>query len=100
MSEKNYSLELYKIIKEGGSYGNPYVSEFGWISSGEFCVWVDYYCLNDFMEKLKEIFGYGMFDDGGFDANMQIDGVCIVLNDVLNGYVDIEEVFPKDKYRH
>lgn len=100
MSEKNYGLELYKIIKEGDSYGNSYVSEFGWISTGEFCVWVEYWSLNDFMEKLKEIFGYGMFDDGGFDANMQEDGVCIDLCEALGNYLDIEGVFPKDEYQH
>lgn len=100
MSDKNYGLELYKIIKEGDGDGDSYVSEFGWISTGEFCVWVDYWSLNDFMKKLKEIFGYGMFDDGGFDANMQEDGVCIDLCEALENYLNIEDVFPKDKYQH
>lgn len=42
MSDKNYGLELYKIIMEGDGCGFPYVEEFGWISTGEFCVWVSY----------------------------------------------------------
>lgn len=42
----------------------------------------------------------GMFDDGAFVANMQSDGVCIDLAEVLGGYLDIEAVFPKDKFKH
>lgn len=95
MSEKNYGFELYKIIKE-----EPFVDEFGWISTGEFCAWVSYWYLKDFMDKLKEVFGNGMFDDGGFSANMQEDSVCIDLCEALGDYLDIEDVFPKDKYRH
>lgn len=52
------------------------------------------------MDKMREIFGYGIFDAGNFNANIQSDTVCIDLADVLDAYVDIEEVFPKDKYKH
>lgn len=52
------------------------------------------------MEKLYKIFGYGIFDEGNFNVNVKSDSVCIDLNDVLDGYVDIEEVFPKNKYCH
>ena len=52
------------------------------------------------MENMVSIFGYGLFDDGAFDANMQSDGVCIDLAEVLGGYLDIESVFPKDKFKH
>lgn len=100
MSEKNYGLELYKLIMEGSNCGFPYVEEFGWISTGEFCAWVSYLCLNDFMTDLKNIFENGMFDDGGFDANMQEDCICIDLCEAVGDYLDIEEVFPKDKYKH
>lgn len=100
MRDKNYGLELYKLIMEGDKNGFPYVDEFGWISTGEFCVWVSYLWLNDFMNDLKDIFGNGMFDDGGFDANMQEDGVCIDLSEAIGDYLDIEEVFPKEKYQH
>ena len=100
MSEKNYGLEVYKLIMEGSNCGFPYVEEFGWISTGEFCAWVSYLCLNDFMTDLKNIFGNGMFDDGGFDANMQEDCICIDLCEAIGDYLDIKEVFPKDKYKH
>lgn len=100
MSDKNYGLELYKLIMEGSNCGFPYVDEFGWISTGEFCVWVSYLWLNDFMVDLKNIFGNGMFDDGGFGANMQENGVCIDLSEAIGNCLDIEEVFPKEKYQH
>ena len=32
--------------------------------------------------------------------NVAIYSVCINLVDALDGYVDLEEVFPKDKYQH
>lgn len=102
MSGKNYELELYKLIvtpdKEDLDFS--YISEFGWVSDKEFFVWVSFTWLKEFMEELTRIFGYGMFDDGNFNANIQSDTVCIDLNDVLGGYIDIEEVFPKDKYKH
>lgn len=102
MASKNYGLELYKLIMtpDEEDLDVSYVSEFGWISTGEFCVWVSYFEFDAFMHDLKEIFGNGMFDDGGFDANMQEDCVCIDLCSALGGYLDIAEVFPKDKYKH
>lgn len=102
MSGKNYGLELYKMIvtPDEEDLNFSYVSEFGWVNNEEFLVWVSFGWFKEFMEKLIEIFGYGIFDDGNFNANIQSDTVCIVLNEVLDGYVDIEEVFPKDKYRH
>lgn len=95
MSDKNYGLELYKLINDF-----PYVKEFGWISTGEFYVWVSHLWFDSFMTDLKNIFGYEIFDDGNFNANIQSDTVCINLNNVLDGYVDVEEVFPKDKYQY
>jgi len=77
-----------------------YVSEFGWVNNEEFLVWVDFNWIKNFIEKLTKIFGYGIFDDGNFNANIQSDTVCIVLNEVLEGCIDVEEVFPKDKYQH
>lgn len=41
-----------------------------------------------------------IFEDGGFDANMQGDYVCIDLCVTIGSFVDIEEMFPKDKYGH
>ena len=102
MSNKNYELELYKLIAtpKEDDLDFSYVSEFGWVNDKEFLVWVSFVWFKEFMDKLTEIFGYGMFDDGNFNANIQSDTVCIDLNDVLDGYVDIEEVFSKEKYQH
>lgn len=99
---KNYELELYKlvVIPEEILGGISYISEFGWVSDEEFFIWVDFAWFEEFMERITEIFGYGIFDDGNFNANIQSDSVCIDLQKVLRGYVDIERVFPKDKYMH
>lgn len=97
----NYELELYKLCyTDDNEYGICIVDELGWISDNEFCVWISYLYLKEFMNKLKELFGYGIFDDGGFDANIQADCVCIDLCEAIGNFIDIEEVFPKDKYEH
>lgn len=103
MSKKNYELELYKLIMLPDEEDSDvtYVSEFGWVNDTEFLVWIDWLFFKEFMDRITEIFGYGIFDDENFNANIQPDSVCIDLKDVLAGYgVEIEEVFPKDKYRH
>lgn len=99
---RNYELELYKliIIPDEGDPDMCYVEELRWINDKQFCVWIDYLVLGEFICCLKDIFGLGIFDDGGFDANMQADCVCIDLCEVIGEYVDIESVFPKDKYKH
>lgn len=99
MGSKNYELELYKLIVASDKE-LPYVSEYGWVSDKEFFVWVGFDWFGEFIGRLTEIFGYGIFDDGNFNANIQSDSACIDLNDVLSGYVDMEEVFSKDKYQH
>lgn len=98
----NYELQLFKLCcTSENEYEMNYVDELGWIDDKQFCVWVPYLFVQEFMEALKKIFGYGLFDDGGFDCNMQSDGICIVLNDVLSGYgIDFEEAFPKESYPH
>ena len=95
-------LALYKLFMTPDPEDTDlsYVSEFGWVSNTEFFVWVSYLYLEEFMEGLTEIFGDGIFDEGGFDANMQEDGICFDLEEAVGGYLDLEEVFPKDKFRH
>lgn len=93
--DKNYELELYKLINE-----ENLVSEFGWCSDDSFCIWVDYRDVEEFMDKAKSIFSYGMFDDGGFNANMQSDGICIDLCEMVGCYLTVEDVFSKEKYKH
>lgn len=92
----NYELELYKLITED----NDYVDELGWVSEDKFFIWVSYYGLYDFMKEMKRIFGYGLFDDGSFNANMRDNSLCIDLCEAIGNYLDVENVFPKDKYQH
>jgi len=92
---RSYELELYKLIND-----EELVSEFGWCSDDSCCAWIDYRNLEEFMGKAIEIFGYGIFDDGGFNANMQGDGACIDLCEMIGSYMTVEDVFPKEKYKH
>jgi len=100
MIDTNYELELYRLCANNEGSDSCYVAEMGWISDDEFCIWVPYMWVDDFMQEFKGIFGYEAFDDGGFDANMQSDGICIDLCKAVGGYMDIEKVFSKEKYQH
>ncbi len=101
--KKNYELELYKLIMQPDE-DDPdisWVDEFGWICGEEFCVWVNILFFKDFMERFKEIFGSEVFDEGGIHAKIQEDCVCFALEDIMEWYgVELENVFPKDKYKH
>lgn len=91
----NEELELYKLCCDG-----DLVTELGWVSETEFYVWVSYFCLEDFMRGLGKICGPELFDDGGFEAYMQTGGVCIDLTEAVGWCIDLEAVFPKEKYKH
>lgn len=79
--DKNYELELYKLCcTNDNAYEDDLVDELGWINDEEFCVWVSYLYLKEFMDALRKLFGYGVFDDGGFSANMQADCMCIDIS--------------------
>ena len=95
-------LALYKLFMTPSPKDSDisYIDEFGWVSNTEFYVWASYLWLKKFMEGLAEIFGNGIFDDGGFNANIQEDGICFDLEEAVGSYLDLEEVFPKDKFRH
>lgn len=95
-------LRLYKLITNPDDEDEDvsYVSEFGWVDDEQFIVWVDYLWIKEFIDGLKEIFGYGIFDDGGFNANVQSDGLAFDLCEAIGGYLDVEDVFPKEKYQH
>lgn len=87
----NMEFELYKLIM------SPIVDELGWINDKEFYVWISYIWISEFLVELKDIFG---FDNEEATVNMQHDYICIELNELLGGYVEIEDVFPKDQYKH
>ena len=94
-------LELYKLCcTDDNEYDSCMVDELGWANEHEFYVWVSYLYLKEFIESLEKMFGYGIYDDGGFNANMQSGCACIDLCGALEGYIDIESVFPREKYQH
>lgn len=100
---KNYELELYKLIMnpDEDEHDISYVDEFGWVSDTEFYVWINLIWFDEFVKRLKDIFGYSLFDEGGIEARIWCDYVCIDLEYFVGEYgVDLEEVFPKSKYRH
>ena len=100
---KNYELKIYKLIMSPDEDDSAisYVEEFGWVSDTEFVVWVGIIWFYEFIKQLKEIFDETIFDEGGFEARIGSDYVCIDLVDVLSGYdIDFEEVFPKSKFTH
>lgn len=100
---KNYELELYKLLinPEEDDIDISYVDEFGWVSNTEFYVWISLNWFNEFVKRLGDIFGYSLFDEGGIEARIGSDYVCIDLEEVISGYgIDLEEVFPRSKYTH
>ena len=100
--KKNYELELYKliVIPDEEDSDISYVDEFGWVSDTEFYVWISIVWFEEFVKRLNDIFGYSLFDEGGIDARIGSDYVCIDLKDITAPYMDLEEVFPKNQYRH
>ena len=99
----NYELEIYKLIMnpDEDDLDISYVDEFGWTSDTEFSVWISIMWLSDFIAKIKDIFRINAFDDGGLDATLGYDYVRINLVDIAEMYdVNLENVFPKNKYRH
>ena len=95
-------LELYKLIMtpNENDLDFSFAEEIGWINEKVFCVWVSYYWIKEFIDGLKNIFGNGLFDDGGFNANLQDTCICIDLCEAIGHIVDIEKIFPKEKYKH
>lgn len=94
--QKELEKNLYNLITKSDG-----IEEFGWINKEEFCVWIYYEYLKDFMENIANMFGFGIFDDGGFQVNMQSTGVCINLEDITGmDDIDLKELFPIEKFRH
>lgn len=93
-------FELYKLlVTEDNEHETALAEEIRWISDDELLIWVSYLWIREFMESMKKMFGYGMFDDGGFDGNFQSDGVCIDLEKMIGGYdIDLKATFPPNKY--
>lgn len=94
-------LKLYKLLlTDRNVYEDIICDELGWINDEQFCVWIPYCYLQYFIENLCKIFGNCIFDDGGFNANIQEEQVCIDLCEAIGYCIDIESVFPKDEFKH
>lgn len=93
-------LELYKLlVTEDNEHGIALADEIRWVSEDELLIWVSYHNVKEFMDSLKSIFGYCLFDDGSFNGNFQENGVCIDLARALEGYdLELKDIFPSDKY--
>lgn len=93
-------FELYKLLlTEDNEHETALAEEIRWVSGNKLLILVSYLWLNEFMTSMKEMFGCGIFDDGGFNGDFQEDGVCIDLEEMIGGYgVDLKELFPPKKY--
>lgn len=87
-------VRLYKLITESDEDDISIVEEYRW-EGDEFLVWIHYAFVHEFMNRLQDIFGNTMFDDGSFTATCLQDYMCIDLCDVLSGHVDIDDIFEK-----
>ena len=101
VEEMTDELKLYKLLlTDKNVYEDIICDEFGWINDEQFCVWIPYGYLQYFIENLCKIFGNCIFDDGGFDANIQEEQVCIDLCEAIGHCIDIESIFPRDEFKH
>ena len=82
--------DLKEIIDE-------YAEELGWVNAEVFCIWVRWCWIDDFLTDLRILYGCEVFDIEGIKALVQDDYICIELSDT---YIDIEELYPKEKYQH
>ena len=90
----------HAFLADKNVYEDVICDELGWINDEQFCVWIPYCYLQYFIENLCKIFGNCIFDDGGFNANIQEEQVCIDLCETIGHCIDIESVFPKDEFKH
>lgn len=94
-------VEFYKMIMlpDGDMSDYTFVREFGW-QQDEFFIWISYSQLEDFIEYFVKTFGYCGLEYGGCTAILGVDYLVINMCELLGDEVNIESVFPKDKYKH
>lgn len=73
-------------------------SEYRWIDDDTFCVWLNYYHVHEFMDRLNKIRQIEVYDNE-LDAQIQDNYLCIVLNKRLFDTEELEEIFPKEEYK-
>lgn len=93
-------VALYKMLMlpDENDFGYTLVEEFGWVED-EFCVWIRHSALDEFTQYFIHEFGYCGLDKGGIDVKLQYEDVVINLCELLED-IDIESIFPKEKYKH
>lgn len=93
-------VALYKMLMlpNENDFEDTLIDEFGWVKD-EFCIWIRHSMLDEFVQYFIHEFGYCGLDDGGMDVRLQNTYVVINLCELLED-VDIESVFPKEKYQH
>lgn len=91
-------VALYKMLMlpNENDLEDSLVEEFGWVKD-EFCVWIRHSVLDEFIQYFIREFGCCRLDSGGVDVRLQYECVVVNLCELLED-VDIESVFPKDKY--
>lgn len=87
--------EEMKLLKNICTYE---CNECRWIDENRFCVWINYELVGNFVEKLKRIMYFDSYLSV-LDAQIQEYGVCIELTARLFDKDELEEIFPKDKYK-
>lgn len=94
-------VALYKMLMlpDENDFEYTLVEEFGWVED-EFCVWIRHSALDEFIQYFIREFGYCGLDEGGIDVKLQNEDVVIDLCELLEDDVDIESIFPKEKYKH
>lgn len=76
------------------------INDFGWVDNEHLYVWINYVFVDDFTNELIAIIDESIFDDGGIEAVMQTFCLCIDVEKLIGSHIDVEELFPKDKYKH
>lgn len=94
-------VALYKMLMlpNERDYEDILIEEFGWVKE-EFCIWIRHSMLDDFVQYFIHEFGYCGLYDGGIDVKLQDTYVVINLCELFDDNVNIESVFPKEKYAH
>lgn len=74
-----------------------YAEELRWINDNQFCAWVPWIEIYDFLNELKESFGSAIFDEPKeMNANIQERYICFDLTEMFSGRDGfIEDTYPK-----
>lgn len=94
---------VYRLCLWGlNDYGYCLVDESGWVDNDKFFVYVSYPHLCDFVDCIKKMFGFDLFNNRSFSAYMQSGGICTDLCSLLDGYLSLEDfegIFHKRKHK-